>query len=352
MGDKTTDADEVAELAQILGKVAPPPRDPPTRREDAMGDFRPRAASTRTAAAQPTKEGEGTPGSAGHANPSTKAQGKAPAAASPAKKKKKLPWRGSGAPAPAPAETPYSKEMKLRRGSLGHSSTTSSSALSHRPAWNNTPLRNTPAYLKGLRILTDEPWKEVSVADMAARMNFGSRESLGLTDDDELFEYNGLVEEARNKRMENAVARPWNASPVKHQPPVLRGQKCVGREEPWSKYHNDNIEELNAIDNSSVTEVYKISENRDNGVKPTLVQPAWDPGWARRTRAQTAALKARRRPSASRDGRGARAPRSLCGKRWRRWRRDNARRREERARRPKVWSRSEDMRRYNAREGM
>ena len=80
------------------------------------------------------------------------------------------------------------------------SSTTSSSALSHRPAWNNTPLRNTPAYLKGLRILTDEPWKEVSVADMAARMNFGSRESLGLTDDDELFEYNGLVEEARNTR--------------------------------------------------------------------------------------------------------------------------------------------------------
>ena len=65
------------------------------------------------------------------------------------------------------------------------------------------------------------------------------------------------------------------------------------RSEPWSQYHNDNIEELNAIDNSSVTEVYKISENRDNGVKPTLVQPAWDPGWTRRTRAQTAALKAR-----------------------------------------------------------
>ena len=297
MGDKTTDADEVAELAQILGKVAPPsteihqpvakmpweifgPPPPPPPKD-------PPPPSRR-------KKAKAPPGSApGHANPSTKAQGKAPAAASPAKKKKKLPSSGSGAPAPAPAETPYSKEMKLRRGSLGHSSTTSSSALSHRPAWNNTPLRNTPAYLKGLRILTDEPWKEVSVADMAARMNFGSRESLGLTDDDELFEYNGLVEEARNKRMENAVARPWNASPVKPQPPVLRGQKCVGREEPWSKYHNDNIEELNAIDNSSVTEVYKISENRDNGVKPTLVQPAWDPGWTRRTRAQTAALKAR-----------------------------------------------------------
>ena len=115
---------------------------------------------------------------------------------------------------------------------------------------------------------------EVAESDLALRMDFGSRTDLGY--EDSLFERNGFVEDARERRIANSAANAWDSSPVKHMPPVLRGQKTVKREEPWSKYHNDNIEELNAIDGVSVAEFYAISADRDNHVKVTLQQPEWD----------------------------------------------------------------------------
>lgn len=72
------------------------------------------------------------------------------------------------------------------------------------------------------------------------------------------------------------MAQPWVDTPVKHQPPALRGQKTLRRAEPWSAFHNDDIEELNAIDDTSVNEFYAVTADRDNRVPPTIVQPAWD----------------------------------------------------------------------------
>ena len=148
-----------------------------------------------------------------------------------------------------------------------------SSSMRNRPEWNEQPLRNPPANLRGLKPKTKEPWSAVARADMDVRMDFGSRSDLGYG---ELQAYNGLVEEAKRKREENERAKSWNIQPVKHQPPVLRGQKTVRRSEPWSAYHNDDIEELNAVEGVSINELYAVTADRDNRIKPTIVQPEWD----------------------------------------------------------------------------
>lgn len=149
-----------------------------------------------------------------------------------------------------------------------------SSTLSYRPKWDNKPLTNPPGSLNGVRPITREPWMEIAHRDLAMRMEFGSRDALGLPEYED--GSNGLILEAKDRRKALRSARPWNSSVVKHEPPALRGQKVLRRTEPWSEYHNDSIDELNAIDDSSVNELYEITADRDNGVKPTIVQPAWD----------------------------------------------------------------------------
>ena len=89
------------------------------------------------------------------------------------------------------------------------------------------PLRNPPAMLRGLRPKTKEPWIEVQKKDMSERMEFGSRTSLN---QEEFNAYNGLVEDAKMRRRENARAQPWISTPVRHQPPALRGQKIIRQE--------------------------------------------------------------------------------------------------------------------------
>ena len=42
------------------------------------------------------------------------------------------------------------------------------------------------------------------------------------------------------------------------------------------EYHNDDIEELNAVEGVSINELYAVTADRDNRVKPTIVQPEWD----------------------------------------------------------------------------
>ena len=107
--------------------------------------------------------------------------------------------------------------------SSGGPSEASSSTLSQRPAWNNRPLRNPPGSLNGLNPITKEPWLEVARQDMAIRMEFGSRDALGLPEYEDAT--NGLVVEAKHKRAVKAQAAvPWNQDIVRHMPPVLRGQ--------------------------------------------------------------------------------------------------------------------------------
>ena len=149
-----------------------------------------------------------------------------------------------------------------------------SSTTSNRPAWNSSPLRNPPGALNGIKPITKEPWKEVAKADMAARMEFGSRADLDLPDYEDAT--NGLVVEAKHKRTANAAARPWNSSAVRHEPAALRGQKSLRRQEPWSAYHNDDIDELNAIEGTSINDIYAITADRENKVKHVITQPAWD----------------------------------------------------------------------------
>lgn len=124
--------------------------------------------------------------------------------------------------------------------------------------------------------MTSEPWTDVAEADNALRMNFGSRADLGETEDESLFEFNGFVQAAKERREQNARQMAWDNAPVKHMPPALRGQKTLRRPEPWTQYHNDSIEELNAIDGVSINEIYDVTADRDNGIAPTIVQPEWD----------------------------------------------------------------------------
>lgn len=123
--------------------------------------------------------------------------------------------------------------------------TTSRQLLSDRPEWDHAPLRHAPQALQGLRPRTREAWSEGARADLALRMDFGSRSDLGLGPLGS--PYNGLVENAKARRTENAQAQPWDTTPVRHMPPSLRGQKTLRRVEPWSQFHNDNIEELNCM---------------------------------------------------------------------------------------------------------
>jgi hypothetical protein len=188
-------------------------------------------------------------------------------------------------------------------------SASSSSSITDRPKWNNKPLRNPPANLRNLRPMTPEPWRAVAEADLATKMDFGSREAMGLTEDEDLFEKNSFADEFRRKSVIGAHARQaWDCSIVKHQPPLLRGQK-MSRPEPWSGYHNDTIDELNAIEGVSVTEIFNCTADRDNGVAPTLVQPAWDNSTTFGRRRATPGEQEAMRAKAFRDARlpGARA---------------------------------------------
>ena len=113
------------------------------------------------------------------------------------------------------AASPGTKGSATRISSRRNSATTDSSLtpplyaeslpLTNRPKWDDKPLRNPPGMLSGLRPMTKEPWMDVAVADLAARMEFGSRAALGLADDEPLFEYNGFVEEARRRRLARVV---------------------------------------------------------------------------------------------------------------------------------------------------
>lgn len=150
-----------------------------------------------------------------------------------------------------------------------------SSGMSQRPAWNSSPLRNPPGSLNGLNPVTKEPWQEIAKEDMAIRMNFGSRDALGLPEYEDA--PNGLVLEAKHKRaVKAAAAVPWNQDIVRHMPPVLRGQKVVRRAEPWNEDHDDSIDELNVVDGTSINELYAVTADRENRVKHTITQPAWD----------------------------------------------------------------------------
>lgn len=167
--------------------------------------------------------------------------------------------------------TPGKAKAKTARAAP---SVAGSSTTSNRPAWNNSPLRNPPGSLNGIKPITKEPWREVAKSDMAARMEFGSRDDLGLPDYEDAI--NGLVEEAKHKRVAREAVKPWNSSSVRHEPPVLRGQRTLRRQEPWSAYHNDDIDELNAISGTSINDIYAVTADRENRVTHTLTQPAWD----------------------------------------------------------------------------
>ena len=164
---------------------------------------------------------------------------------------------------------------------------------------------NPPGNLRGVKPYTKEPWSDVAQADMAIRMEFGSRDQLGLPDYED--GPNGLKLEAADRRKHSKSARPWNSSVVRHEPPVLRGQRTIRRAEPWSEYHNDNIDMLNAIDDTSVNELYAITADRDNRVKPTLVQPAWDstPKFGRKSKPPGGDLETKLRAQTFRDQRRA-----------------------------------------------
>jgi len=150
-----------------------------------------------------------------------------------------------------------------------HSTSTASSS-DNKPKWNSSPLRNPPGNLRGVRPITQEPWMEVAEADRKTKLDFGHE---GEWEPKRVV--NSFVEEARRRREENAVAAAWDSSIVHHMPPELRGQKSK-RPEPWSKNHNDDISEINAIEGTSITELYNVTADRNARVKPTIVQPSWD----------------------------------------------------------------------------
>lgn len=51
-------------------------------------------------------------------------------------------------------------------------------SLRFRPEWDESPLRHPPSMLKGINPKTKEPWSADARADLAIRMEFGSRQQL------------------------------------------------------------------------------------------------------------------------------------------------------------------------------
>ena len=149
----------------------------------------------------------------------------------------------------------------------------------NRPRWDARPRYDPPPSCRHMRPVTKEPWAEAQNEDMDWRMDFGSRNDLGYGPP---IDKNGLVEEAKERRKENAAACHWVSKPIKHMPPALRGQKHFHREEPWSEsqqawYHDDSIDMLNAIEDVPVNEIFE--ETQKSGMpEPSVVQPEWNPG--------------------------------------------------------------------------
>lgn len=150
------------------------------------------------------------------------------------------------------------------------STASSSDTGDGRAKWDNRPRRNPPGALRGVRPVTQEPWGSIQDEDIKSRLDYGHEDEYEHQDG-----VNSFVVEAARRREENTAAKTWNAGVVRHAPPVLRGQS-TRRPEPWSSYHNDTISELNSVDDTSVNEFYAITADRDNRVKPTVVQPTWD----------------------------------------------------------------------------
>ena len=153
------------------------------------------------------------------------------------------------------------KQMMGKSPQKHTSSTVSStSSLTNRPQWDARPLYNPPGALRGVRPVTKEPWAGVAAADNALRMDFGSRADLGLEEiDEQEWNNNGFVRNARERRRQNDRQAAWDSSVVRHAPAHLRGQKVLRRAEPWSSFHNDDIEELNSIDDTSINEIYECA---------------------------------------------------------------------------------------------
>lgn len=136
--------------------------------------------------------------------------------------------------------------------------------------WDNTPLRNPPAALRGMVPVTKEPWMDRAKEDAKWSWQKDEKDKPQWRG-----EKNGLVEEAKYRRQARNMARPWNSTSVRHAPHVLRGQKTI-REEPWSQFHNDDISELNAIEGVSINELYASTADRGTPKNPTIVQPEWN----------------------------------------------------------------------------
>jgi len=237
--------------------------------------------------------------------PSTGAAKAASSAPSTGGKAKKVSV-SSGGKARAATARPASRASPTRASPSSDSSpskhttstTSSTSSASRRAQWNSKPLRNPPGMCRGLKPTTNEPWVAAAEADNALRMKFGSRTDLG---EEEFVAFNGFVANAQEKRQLNARQQSWDARPVQHQPAALRGQKV--RNEPWSKYHNDDIDELNAIEGVSINELYAVSADRDNRVKSTLVQPEWDGSSTFGRRARKAGAREAQQAKAFREAR-------------------------------------------------
>ena len=184
------------------------------------------------------------------------------------------PWDSTPAPR-AKTEAEEIAELRLmikqeRPLAISHApSPPETSSQASRPKWNTSPLRNPPAALRGVRPVTNEPWVEVQEADIESKLDYGHEWEYEPKEP-----YSSFIEEARMRREENQAQKPWNSSPVRHVPPTLRGQQLI-RQEPWSA-SNDDISFLNAIDGVSVNEFYSVTEDRDNRVQPTILQPDWD----------------------------------------------------------------------------
>ena len=220
-------------------------------------------------ASPPAAAKEASPAAA--AKPTAKAKTKSALPRAKSARPRTEDWRRTG-PQPTTTDAEEVAELKAMMGSppKHHTSSSTSSSIADRPKWDHRPRYNPPGGLRGVRPTTNEPWSGVQDEDIKSRLDYGHEHEYEYRDD-----YNSFVENARIARQQNASEMAWDSSVVRHAPRALRGQS-TRRAEPWSKFHNDEIGELNAVDDTSVNEFYAITADRDNRVKSTIVQPSWD----------------------------------------------------------------------------
>ena len=102
-------------------------------------------------------------------------------------------------------------------------------------SWNGTPLRYTPANLRGIKCATKEPWHidQVFYEKKTGSFEEGMNDDEAFDDTSVLAASKGYVSKVTATGLTGFSQPTWDSSPFRHIPHALKGIKAETRE-PWA----------------------------------------------------------------------------------------------------------------------